>query len=140
MRVLVVEDEPELLSAIAQSLREGGYAVDEAEEGVDGLFKAQNWDYDAIVLDLMLPGLNGWDLLKRLRKTHRVPVLILSARDTVDDRVGGLDLGADDYLVKPFELAELHARLRSLIRRSAGQATVATTHFYGALTTLPLVN
>ena len=123
MRVLVVEDEPELLSAIAQSLREGGYAVDTAEDGADGLFKAQNWDYDAVVLDLMLPGLNGRELLKRLRKTHRVPVLIVSARDTVDDRVGGLDLGADDYLVKPFELAELHARLRSLIRRSAGQPT-----------------
>ncbi len=70
MRVLVVEDEPELLSAIAQSLREGGYAVDEALDGIDGLFKAQNWDYDAIVLDLMLPGLNGRDLLKRLRATR----------------------------------------------------------------------
>lgn len=123
MRVLVVEDEPELLSAVAQSLREAGYAIDEAEDGLDGLFKAENWDYDAIVLDLMLPGMTGWDLLKKLRKTKRVPVLILSARDTVDDRVDGLDLGADDYLVKPFELAELQARLRSLIRRTANQPT-----------------
>ncbi|MEI7687613.1 MAG: response regulator transcription factor [Planctomycetota bacterium] len=123
MRILVVEDEPELLSAVAQSLREEGYAVDEAADGVSGLFKAQSWEYDAIILDLMLPGLNGWELLKRLRKTRRIPVLILSARDTVEDRVDGLDLGADDYLVKPFELAELHARLRSLIRRAANQPT-----------------
>ena len=127
MRILVVEDEPELLSAVAQSLREEGYAVDEAVDGVSGLFKAQSWEYDAIVLDLMLPGLNGWELLERLRKTRRIPVLILSARDTVEDRVDGLDLGADDYLVKPFELAELHARLRSLIRRAANQPTARIT-------------
>lgn len=127
MRILVVEDEPELLSALAQSLREEGYAVDEAADGVSGLFKAENWEYDAIVLDLMLPGLSGWDLLTKLRKTRSIPVLILSARDTVDDRIDGLDLGADDYLVKPFELAELHARLRSLIRRSAGKPSPAIT-------------
>ncbi len=122
MRVLVVEDEPEIRAALAQSLREGGYAVDEAADGNDGLYKAQSWDYDAIVLDLMIPGIDGWQLLKRLRKTKKIPVLILSARDTVPDRVQGLDLGADDYLVKPFVLAELHARLRALIRRAAGQA------------------
>lgn len=131
MRILVVEDEPELLSALAQSLREEGYAVDVAEDGVVGLYKARNWDYDAIVLDLMLPGLNGWELLTQLRETKTVPVLILSARDTVDDRVGGLDLGADDYLVKPFELAEVHARLRSLIRRGAGLAA-SVIHVAGA--------
>lgn len=125
MRLLVVEDEVELRSAIAQSLREEGYAVDEAGNGEDGLFKAQNWNYDAIVLDLMMPGVSGWQLLRSLRRTKKIPVLILSARDTVDDRIGGLDLGADDYLVKPFQLAELHARLRSLIRRSAGQATTS---------------
>jgi len=121
MRLLVVEDEPELLSAVAQSLREEGYAVDEAADGISGLFKAQNWEYDAIVLDLMLPGLSGLNLLQQLRTKRALPVLILSARDTVEDRIDGLDLGADDYLVKPFELAELHARIRSLIRRSAGQ-------------------
>jgi two-component system OmpR family response regulator len=122
MRVLVIEDEPELLRALAQALREDGYAVDEADDGEDGLFKATSWDYDAIVLDLMLPRLDGWGVLARLRRERKTPVLILTARDAVGDRVRGLDAGADDYLVKPFELAELLARLRALIRRAAGQA------------------
>src|SRR4051812_49783905 len=99
MRVLVVEDEPELLAVTARALREDGYAVDEAADGEDGLFKATSWAYDAIVLDLMLPRLDGWELLARLRRTHKTPVLILTARDAVDDRVRGLDAGADDYLV-----------------------------------------
>ncbi len=122
MRVLVIEDEPDLLSALTQSLREDGYAVDAASEGRDGLFKAQGSDYDAIVLDLMLPGIDGWTLLRELRKTKPVPVLILTARDALPDRVRGLDAGADDYLTKPFQLAELLARLRALIRRAAGTA------------------
>lgn len=122
MRVLVVEDEPDLRSAVSQALREEGYAVDESGEGREGLFKATSWDYDAIVLDLMLPGLDGWEILTRLRRTHRTPVLILTARDGLEERVRGLDQGADDYLVKPFELAELLARLRALIRRAAGTA------------------
>src|SRR3954454_11692228 len=109
MRVLVVEDEPELLAVTAQALREEGYAVDEAADGEDGLFKATSWDYDAIVLDLMLPKLPGWQVLAKLRQTKKTPVLILTARDGVNDRVRGLDAGADDYLVKPFELAELFA-------------------------------
>lgn len=125
MRVLVVEDEPDLLRVLVQSLREEGYAVDQADNGEEGLFKAQSWDYDAIVLDLMLPGIDGWTLLQRLRKKKKTPVLILTARDTIDDRVKGLDSGADDYLVKPFALTELLARVRALIRRGAGQA-VAT--------------
>jgi two-component system OmpR family response regulator len=122
MRVLVIEDEPDLLSALTQSLREAGYAVDAAGEGREGLFKAQGSDYDAIVLDLMLPGMDGWSLLKELRKTKPIPVLILTARDALPDRVRGLDAGADDYLTKPFELAELLARLRAMIRRAAGKA------------------
>jgi two-component system, OmpR family, response regulator len=123
MRVLVVEDEVELLSALSKALREDGYAVDEAADGEDALFKATSWTYDALVLDLMLPRLDGWQVLSRLRREHasKTPVLILTARDTVTDVVRGLDGGADDYLVKPFHLAELLARLRSLIRRSAGQ-------------------
>ena len=125
MRVLVVEDEPELLRALALALREDGYAVDEAPDGEEGLYKATSWDYDAVVLDLMLPKIDGWRVLERLRKDKKTPVLILTARDAVTDRVRGLDLGADDYLVKPFELSELFARLRALIRRSAGQATPA---------------
>ena len=123
MRVLVVEDEPDLLRTIAQMLREAGYAVDEAADGEDGLFKATSWGYDAIVLDLLMPKLTGWEVLERLRKTHKTPVLILTARDGVNDRIRGLDGGADDYLAKPFHLAELKARLRALIRRSAGQAS-----------------
>src|ERR1043165_5234380 len=122
MRVLVIEDEPELLNVVVQALRETGYAVDEANNGQDGLFKAQTWPYDAIVLDLMLPEIDGWELLRRLRGTRKTPVLILSARDTVADRVEGLDLGADDYLTKPFAITELRARLAALIRRSAGPA------------------
>lgn len=125
MRVLVIEDEPELLSVISRALREEGYAVDAAEDGEAGLFKATAWDYDAIVLDLMLPGRDGWEVLAGLRRERKTPVLILTARDTVADRVRGLDDGADDYLVKPFELAELFARLRALIRRAAGQADPA---------------
>jgi two-component system OmpR family response regulator len=127
MRVLVVEDEPELLQVVAQSLREEGYAVDEAADGNDGLYKARVWDYDAIVLDLMLPGIDGWKLLRQLRQSKKTPVLILSARDTVNDRIHGLDIGADDYLVKPFALNELVARLRALIRRAAGQAEPTIT-------------
>jgi two-component system OmpR family response regulator len=125
MRVLVVEDEPDLRRVVAQALRETGYAVDEAADGEDGLYKASSWDYDALVLDLMLPRLNGWELLRQLRRTRKTPVLILTARDTINDRVRGLDSGADDYLVKPFDLIELQARLRALIRRAAGNAVAA---------------
>jgi two-component system OmpR family response regulator len=121
MRLLVIEDEPDLLRALVQSLREDGYAVDQAADGEEGLFKATTWEYDAIVLDLMLPRLDGWEVLQRLRRQKKTPVLILTARDAIPDRVKGLDRGADDYLVKPFALAELLARLRSLIRRSVGQ-------------------
>lgn len=122
MRVLVIEDEVDLLSSLAKALREEGYAVDTAEDGEEGLFKAQSWDYDAVVLDVMLPGIDGWELLRRLRQERRTPVLMLTARDAVRDRVRGLDTGADDYLTKPFDLHELLARLRALIRRGAGQA------------------
>src|SRR5678816_1375084 len=122
MRILVVEDEPRLLRSLAKALREEGYAVDTAEAGDDGLFKAQSYDYDAVVLDVMLPQLNGWQVLDRLRETKSTPVLMLTALDATGDRVRGLDGGADDYLVKPFDLVELLARLRALIRRAAGNA------------------
>ena len=122
MRVLVVEDEPDLQRVVAATLREDGYAVDTAADGEDGLFKAEAWEYDAVVLDVNLPKLDGWALLRRLRLVKRTPVLMLTARDTVADRVRGLNSGADDYLVKPFALTELLARLRALIRRSVGQA------------------
>jgi two-component system OmpR family response regulator len=123
MRLLIVEDEPDLLASMAQALREEGYAVDTAAEGEDGLFKAESVEYDAIILDVMLPLMDGWDILKNLRKTKKTPVLMLTARDQSRDRVKGLDIGADDYVVKPFDLPELFARLRALIRRSARQTT-----------------
>ena len=122
MRLLVVEDEPDLLNGLARALRRAGYAVDLAADGEEGLYKASTADYDAIVLDVMLPRLDGWELLARLRKSKPTPVLMLTARDAPKDRVRGLDTGADDYLVKPFDLAELLARLRALIRRAVGRA------------------
>jgi len=121
MRILIVEDEPDLLRALAQALREEGYAVDTATDGEDGLFKAESWEYDAVVLDVMLPKLDGWEFLRRLRKAKKTPVLMLTARDQTRDRVRGLDTGADDYVVKPFDLPELLARLRALIRRTSNQ-------------------
>jgi two-component system OmpR family response regulator len=122
VRVLVIEDEPDLLQALVQALGEEGYAADQSLDGREGLSKAMACEYEAIVLDLMLPGLGGLEVLRALRKRRKTPVLILTARDGVDDRVKGLDAGADDYLVKPFALSELLARLRALIRRSVGQA------------------
>jgi two-component system OmpR family response regulator len=123
MRILIVEDEPDLLASLAQALREEGYAVDTAANGDDGFFNAEGTDYDAIVLDVMLPGLDGWEILRRLRKTKSTPVLMLTARDQTRDRVKGLDSGADDYLVKPFDLQELFARLRAIIRRGVNKTT-----------------
>ena len=121
MRILVVEDQPDLLRNLAKTLREEGYAVDTAADGRDGLAKAADSDYDAVVLDVMLPRMDGWELLRRLREKKKTPVLMLTARDAVPDRIRGLDTGADDYLTKPCDLDELLARLRALIRRSAGQ-------------------
>jgi two-component system, OmpR family, response regulator len=125
VRLLVIEDEPDLLSGLARALRKEGYAVDTAADGEDGLFHAQGTDYDGIVLDVMLPKLDGWTILARLRESKSTPVLMLTARDATRDRVRGLDSGADDYLVKPFDLGELLARVRVLVRRGKGRATPA---------------
>lgn len=122
MRLLVVEDEPDLLAGLVRALRKQGYSVDTAPDGGEGLDKAESTDYDAIVLDVMLPRIDGWELLARLRRTKCTPVLMLTARDRTADRVRGLDTGADDYLVKPFDVSELLARLRALIRRNARQS------------------
>ena len=121
MRVLVVEDEPDLRAGLARALRAQGYAVDVAGDGEEGLFKVGGTDYDAVILDVMLPRLDGWEVLARLRAAGSTPVLMLTARDATRDRVRGLDGGADDYLVKPFDLAELLARVRVLVRRRARQ-------------------
>lgn len=118
MRVLIVEDEPGVAQFLQQGLTEAGYAVDLTYDGVEGLGFAQSMDYDVIVLDIMLPKMNGLEVLQELRDQRiKTPVLLLTARDTVDDRVQGLDYGADDYLVKPFAFPELLARLRTLLRR-----------------------
>jgi DNA-binding response OmpR family regulator len=122
MRVLLVEDSQRLRRAIALGLKRAGYAVDVSGDGEEGLWFAESHDYDAIVLDLMLPGLNGLSILRRLRDQGRqVPVLILTARDSIEDRVRGLQTGADDYLIKPFAFEELLARVQTLVRRGHGQ-------------------
>jgi two-component system OmpR family response regulator len=118
MRVLIVEDELKMAALLQRGLRENGVAADVAEVGEDAVWMAGATEYDAIVLDVMLPGIDGFEVCRRLRDDGvRSPVLMLTARDAVDDRVRGLDTGADDYLVKPFSFAELSARLRALVRR-----------------------
>jgi len=124
VRLLVVEDEHDLADALRRALEEEAFAVDVAEDGEDGLFKIRELPYDAVILDLMLPRLDGWSVLRAARADGiRTPVLVLTARDAIDDRVRGLNLGADDYLVKPFALAELVARVRAMIRRAYGNPT-----------------
>ena len=120
MKLLVVEDEPKTGEYLRQGLLEAGYVVDLVRDGVDGAHAALTGEYDLIVLDVMLPGLDGWGILRRLRAAGgEVPVLFLTARGQVEDRVRGLELGADDYLVKPFAFAELLARVRTLLRRGS---------------------
>jgi two-component system OmpR family response regulator len=120
MRILVVEDDKKIASFIVNGLKQGGYAVDHSANGEHGLLNAQTVPYDAAVIDLMLPGLDGLSLIQRLRAEGiRVPVIILSAKASVDDRVRGLHAGGDDYLTKPFAFSELLARLQALIRRAS---------------------
>ena len=118
MRILLVEDEHRLSSVVRRGLEEESYAVDVAYDGREGLAMAESDEYDLLVLDVMLPGLNGLEITRRLRRRRvSTPILMLTARDAVDDRVAGLDSGADDYLVKPFAFRELLARVRALLRR-----------------------
>lgn len=117
MKILLVEDELKTSSYITMALREQGFIVDTAHDGRDGLFLAIEYDYDAIILDVMLPEMDGYEMLASLRESKRTPVLMLSARGSLDERVKGLRLGADDYLPKPFSLTELIARLQALLRR-----------------------
>jgi two-component system OmpR family response regulator len=125
VRVLVVEDEVKMARLLSRGLEEEGHAVDVAGRGEDALWMAQATRYDAIVLDVMLPGLDGFEVCRELREREVwSPVLLLTARDAVDDRVSGLDLGADDYLAKPFSFAELLARLRALKRRAPAERPV----------------
>lgn len=118
MRILLIEDEVKTLAYLKKGLTEQGFVVDTAEDGINGLFLAEQSEYDLIILDIMLPKIDGWTVIQKLRKTNQtVPVLFLSARDSIEDRVKGLELGADDYLVKPFAFSELLARIRSILRR-----------------------
>ncbi|MGA7306385.1 MAG: response regulator transcription factor [Rhodothermales bacterium] len=127
MRLLLVEDDDQIADFVLQGLREAGYAVDRASDGSEGLILAHQDIYDAAVVDLMLPRLDGLSLIEDLRQHgNTTPVLILSARRSVDDRVRGLQAGGDDYLTKPFAFAELMARLQALIRRSAGRSEPTT--------------
>ncbi|CAI0972042.1 heavy metal response regulator transcription factor [Serratia quinivorans] len=118
MRILIVEDEIKAADYLKCGLEESGYQVEVAYNGIDGLHLAQYSDFDLLILDVMLPGMDGWSFIRRYRESHQTAVLFLTARDAVEDRVKGLDLGADDYLVKPFSYAELLARVRTLLRRT----------------------
>jgi heavy metal response regulator len=119
MHILIVEDERKTREYLQKGLGESGYVVDTAADGVDGLHLALTGDYDLVILDIMLPGADGRQVLRALRREKPTPVMFLTARDELEDRVGGLELGADDYLVKPFAFAELLARVRTVLRRGA---------------------
>jgi two-component system copper resistance phosphate regulon response regulator CusR len=119
MRVLLIEDEHKTASYLKKGLSEAGYIVDCEYNGTDGLYTATTFNYDLMILDVMLPYLNGFQIIQRFREENKAtPIIILSARDTVEDRIKGLELGADDYLIKPFSFSELLARINSLLRRS----------------------
>lgn len=121
MRILVIEDDPGLRRSLIATLQEEGFAVDSAVDGEEGLYKAREGLFDALILDVMMPKMDGWQVLERLRVDHAVPVLMLTALDAIPERVKGLNSGADDYLTKPFDSDELVARLHALIRRAAGK-------------------
>ena len=129
MRILIAEDDPSLADGLQRSLRHAGYAVDWARNGGEADAALSSDEFDLLILDLSLPKLSGFEVLRRLRERHsRLPVLVLTALDSVPDRVRGLDAGADDYLVKPFEIAELEARARALTRRSTAEASTRVRH------------
>ncbi|UIJ83246.1 heavy metal response regulator transcription factor [Rhizobium leguminosarum] len=117
MAILIIEDDPKTGDYLRKGLRESGYAVDLARTGTDGVHLAMQQVYDLIILDVMLPGIDGWEIIRRIREQHDLPVIFLSARDDVNDRIRGLRLGADDYLVKPFSFVELELRVRTILRR-----------------------
>ena len=124
MKILIVEDEKDLAEIIKQGLEENSFSVEMCHDGEEGLFMAGNYPYDAVLLDIMLPTMDGFTVLKKLREQKiKVPVLMLTARGEMDDKVKGLDIWADDYLVKPFEFPELISRLKAIIRRNKGEAS-----------------
>ena len=122
MRVLVIEDEKQLLKIIGERLKEEGYATDLVRDGIEGLHFAESLDYDCIILDIMLPSMDGFSVLRKLRaRKINTPILILTAKDTIKDKVSGLDLGADDYITKPFSFEELIARVKAMLRRKSSE-------------------
>ncbi|NPT43885.1 heavy metal response regulator transcription factor IrlR [Paraburkholderia sp. 1N] len=121
MRILIVEDEAKTGLYLQKGLNEAGFVTDWVRDGVTGLHQATTEAYDLVVLDVMLPGLDGWSVLSSLRRTHMTPVLLLTARDDTSDKVKGLEMGADDYVVKPFDFVELLARIRTILRRGKGR-------------------
>ena len=124
MKILIIEDEKDLVRILKRGLEEHSFTVEVAYDGQEGLYLAETFPYDAIVLDLMLPGIDGFSILKRLRESKKdVPVIVLTARGEVEERVKGLNLGADDYIPKPFNFSELLARLRAVLRRHKGEAS-----------------
>lgn len=136
MRALIVEDEPQLRQQLADAISDAGYSIDQAADGQEGLYYGQEYPYDIAIIDLGLPKLNGIELIQRLREQkHNYPILILTARANWQDKVEGLEAGADDYLVKPFHMEELLARLNALIRRAAGQTNPVLSAGYIQLDT-----
>jgi DNA-binding response OmpR family regulator len=128
MKILIIEDEKGLARLIKKGLEENFFTVDMSFDGVEGMYLAETWPYDAILLDIMLPGIDGFEILKSLRaRENDVPVLIITARGEIEERIKGLNIGADDYIPKPFDLSELIARLRSVIRRSKGKPSPLLT-------------
>ena len=123
MRILIIEDEIKAAEYLKKGLTNSGYQVEVSNDGIDGLFIAQSSDFDLLILDVMLPGIDGWSFIRRFRERSQAPVLFLTARDSVEDRVKGLELGADDYLIKPFALQEVEVRLNALARRGKGVQT-----------------
>jgi len=129
MRILIIEDDRKVASFLQRGLREEGYAADAVHDGSEGLTTAHVHDYDLLIVDIMLPGRNGYDIVRELRAAGKsVPILMLTARDSADDLVMGLDAGADDYVTKPFSLSELHARVRALLRRGGAGRTERLIH------------
>jgi len=126
LKILVIEDEPRAAEYLRQGLTESSYAVEVAHNGTDGLHAAANGNHDLVILDVMLPGIDGFAVLSALRTFRQVPVLMLTARENVDDKVRGFEMGADDYLVKPFQFPELLARVRALLKRGQSQAADKT--------------
>jgi two-component system copper resistance phosphate regulon response regulator CusR len=121
LRILIVEDDKKTVSYLKKGLSENGFVVDAALDGSDGLHMALSTPYDLIILDVMLPGADGWSILREIRKKKEIPALFLTAKDSIENRVKGLELGADDYLVKPFAFSELLARMRTILRRGPGR-------------------